>query len=260
MKRLTAFHVALVLTLTVSWVFGQDDVPPGPDDEWQQEEWTTAPPRRRRPRGFSGGAGMQGSTFGPAEFQQQMERMQSRFFDMQGQFADVQRLAEESKTTAIRQNLGVSDQQWTRIKPRLDRIEKLKAGAKASIEPGSYNGGSTFVDGGGNFGGTWSGGFTSFGSAGPGRSWSRTETFGPGGSRSTQGGTGELTPAENLCHELNDLLQNPGAAPAQIAQKVAALRRAKQRAQTQLQRERAQLRSQVNPRQEAALIVMGYLE
>ena len=56
------------------------------------------------------------------------------------------------------------------------------------------------------------------------------------------------------------MLQVPGTAPAQIAQKIAALRQAKQRAQKELARERAQLRGLVNPQQEAALIVMGYLD
>lgn len=202
---------------------------------------------------FGGGMGGLGPMFGPEDFQQRMQQMQGRFQDMQ-------RLVEESKNDAIRQNLGVSDQQWARIKPRIDLIERLKAETNASIEPGSFGGGSSVVGGGGNFGGGWSGGFTTFGSSGPGQSWSRTETFGPGGSRSTRNSTGEPSQAEILCEELYGLIQAPAAPPAQVAQKVAALRQAKQRAANQLQRERAQLRALVNPRQEAALIAMGYLD
>ena len=198
--------------------------------------------------------------FGPADMQQRMQEMQSRIFGMQSQFQDMQRTIQESNDGAIRETLRVTDPQWARIKPRIDRIERLKIEVNASVEPGSYSGGPTVVSGGGDFAGGWSGGFTTFGSSGPGQSWSRTETFGPGGSRSTRSSDGEPTQAEVLCEELYSLIQTPGAAPAQVAQKVAALRQAKQRAASQLQRERTQLRALVNPQQEAALIAMGYLD
>ena len=158
---------------------------------------------------FGGGMGGSGPMFGPDDFQQRMQQMQSRFFDMQSQFQDMQRVVEESKNNAIRQSLGVTDQQWTRIKPRLDRIERLKTEVNAAIEPGSSGGGSSFVSGDGSFGGGWSGGFTTFGSGGPGQNWSRTETFGPGGSRTTRSGTAEPSPSQNLCEELYNLTYDP---------------------------------------------------
>lgn len=259
MTRLTVATVAAVLVLTLAQAPAQDSTPPGPGDEWQQEDWTTTPQRRNRPMRSGGSMSMQGPMFGPDEFQQQMQQMQNRFFGMQSQFQDMQRLAAESRDAALRQSLGVNDQEWMWIKPKLDRIEQLKAGAYASIEPGSFIGGATFGDGFGT-GGGWSGGFTTGGSSGPGQNWSRTETFGPGGARSTRTNAGEPTQAELLCQELHNLLRTPGVPPAQISQKVAALRQAKQRTQTQLQRERTQLRAMVNLQQEAALIVMGYLD
>ncbi|MBN1362139.1 MAG: hypothetical protein JW993_16205 [Sedimentisphaerales bacterium] len=264
MKRMNGSCMAMALTVlafVVAQTLAQDATPPGPGDEWQQEDWTTAPaPRRNRPMRFGRGMSGSGPMFGPADMQQRMQEMQGRFFDMQSQFQDMQRLAEESKNNAIRQNLGVNDQQWARIKPRIDRIERLKNEVNASIEPGSYGSSANVVTGGSNFGGGFSGGFTTFGgSSGPGQSWSRTETFGPGSARSTRS-SGEPTQAETLCEELYNLIQAPGAPPAQIAQKVAALRQAKQRAASQLQRERTGLRAMVNPQQEAALIVMGYLD
>jgi hypothetical protein len=190
----------------------------------------------------------------PVDVQQHMREMQNRFQDMQ-------RRAEESRISAIRQSLGVNDAQWARIKPRLDRIERLKAETNASIAPGSMNGGLNVVTGNGGSGGGWSGGFaTSGGSSGPGQNWSRSATFGPGDSRTGRSGTGAPTQAETLCQELHNLLQNPSTPPAQIAQKVTALRQAKQQAQRDLERERTALRGLVNPQQEAALIVMGYLD
>jgi len=260
MKRMMSYCLATgmaLLVLTATRALSQDPTPPGPGDEWQQEDWTTStPPRRNRPMRFGGGMRGQGPVFGPVEFQQQMQDMQSRIFGMQNRVQDMQRLAEESKNNAIRQSLGVNDQQWARIKPRLDRIERFKTEANASLDPGSLGGGSSFVTGGG-----WAGGFSTFGGSGqPGQSWNRYETFGPGSSRTTRSGAGALTQAETLCEELHNLLQAPGAPPTQISQKVAALRQAKQRAQRQLDRERTHLRGLVNPQQEAALIVMGYLD
>jgi hypothetical protein len=264
MKRMTLCSVAatvIFLALPATRAPSQDPTPPGPGDEWRQEDWTSIPPRRNRPMAFGGGMRGQGPMFGPAEFQQHMQEMQSRIFGMQNHFQDMQRLAEVSKNNAIRQSLGVNDQQWARLKPTLDRIERLKTEANASIDPGSFGGGPSFVSGGGNFGGGWAGGFSTFGSSGqPGQNWSHYETFGPGGSRSTRGRSGEPTQGGALCEELYNLLQVPGTPPAQISRKIAALRQAKQRAQKELAQERTQLRSLVNPHQEAALIVMGYLD
>ncbi len=265
MTRMNSYGVtAVVAFLALAMpTFAEDATPPGPGEEWQQEDWTaTSPgPGRNRSLRFGSGMGQPGSMFGPEHFQQRMQEMRDRVFGMQSQFQDMQRLVEESKINAIRQNLGVNDTQWARINPRLDRIERFKAETNAAIEPGSMGTGSSFVSDGGSSGGGWSGGFATFGGTGqPGQSWSRTETFGPGGSRTVRSGASEPTQAEILCEELHGLLQASDTPPAQIAKKVTALRQAKQRAQNQLQRERAQLRSLVNPRQEAALIVMGYLD
>ena len=237
----------------------QSAAPPAPSEEWQQEDWSSVLPEpgRTRRRANSRVNG-QPFMFGPADFQKQMQEMQNRIFGMQTQFQDMRQQVEQTRDDTIRLRLGANDQQWTRIKSHLGRIDELKIAANASVAPGGSNGVSTFTTG---PGGTWSGGFTTFGSTGPGQSWSRTETFGPGGPTSTvRRGAGEPTEAERLCEELDSLLQNPGAAPADVARKVTALRQAKQRAQTQLQRQRTQLRNLVNPQQEAVLIVMGYLD
>ena len=261
MKRMTSYCLATSMALLVlTPALAQDAMPPGPGGEWQQEDWTSTPPRRRRPMQFGGSMRGRGPVFGPVDFQQHMQEMQSRMFDMQNRFQDMQRQVEQSENDAIRKTLGANDQQWARIKPRLDRIERLKAEASAVIEPGSFSGGASFADGGGNFGG-WSGGFATFGGTGqPGQSWSHYETFGPGGSRSTRRSLDGLTRAETLCEELYNMLQSPGTPPVQISRKVAALRQAKQRAQNELAQERTRLRGLVSPQQEAALIVMGYLD
>jgi hypothetical protein len=200
MRRMASGWMATglaLLVLAATPALAQDPAPPGPGDEWQQEDWTSAPPGRRRPMQLGGSMRGPGPVFGPADFQQHMQEMQSRIFGMQNRFQDMQRLAEESKNNALRQSLSISDQQWARIKPRLDRIDELKAEANASIEPGSFGGGSSLVNGGGGFGGGWAGGFATF-----------------GGSRSTRGSSGELTQGDRLCEELYNMLQSPGTLPA----------------------------------------------
>ena len=255
-----AMMVAVVLVVTIQGL-AQDTAPPAPGQDWQQEEWSGVLPEPGQPRRSSGRAGAQSFTFGPADFQQRMQEMQSRIFGMPKQLQDMQHQAQQTRDDATRMRLGVNDQQWAQIKPYLNRIDELKDAVNASVDPGGSSTVSTFSTGPGGGGGAWSGGFTTFGSTGPGQNWSRTETFGPGGSTGvTRRSGGEPTQAEKLCEELDSLLQSPGVAPGEVARKVAALRQAKQRAQTQLQRQRSQLRTLVDPQQEAVLIVMGYLD
>lgn len=195
----------------------------------------------------------------PAELQAQHQRdFQQRMTQMQQHFAEMQRMAEESRSNAIRQALGAGDEQWNRVKPRLDAIDRLKAEADAAIEPGSFGSSGTMQGGmtsfSGGFGGGWAGGFSAGGS---GPQQSQFHTWGSPSSR----GTAEMTDGQALCEQLQRALQNPGTPPAEIATRVAALRQARTRAREQLAQARQQLRGLLtSPQQEAALVVMGYLD
>ncbi len=64
--------------------------------------------------------------------EQHMQQMQ----EMQRNMEEMQRQAEENKNRAIQQAVRASDEQWRRIKPKLDRILQLKADAEVAISPG----------------------------------------------------------------------------------------------------------------------------
>ncbi len=187
---------------------------------------------------------------------QHAQRMQ----EMQQQMEEMQRQAEESRSRAIQQSLRASDEQWRRIKPKLDRIERLKAEAEVSAGPNSDSGSGNFQGQGFMFGGMsgGGGGGAAFGSGpggtgSPGNAWSKTWTMGPKNAM-------EMTPGEALCQELDRLLQGEGVAAVEIAAKIATLRQLRAKAREDLARARQELRTMIHPNQEPALVVMGYLD
>jgi hypothetical protein len=254
MKRVICLLMVIGISTVVGAATGPTQTPPpGPGSDWTQENWNGAPPTQNG--GMQFGGPMRGSQSMPglAEFQQRMQ-------DMQRQFQQMQAQAQANKEASIRQTLGANDGQWAQIKPRLDRIDRFKTEVNASIDPsGSLNGSSNFVstttpEGGSAAGGWVGGGFTMSGQGGPNgtrfQNWSSVPS----------GGSGEATRAGNLCRELNNLLQAANVPPGQVSQKIAALRQAREQARRELVRERKELRSLLNFRQEATLIVMGYLD
>jgi hypothetical protein len=195
--------------------------------------------------------------------QHQLE-FQQRMAEMQRQMAEMQRQAEESRNSTIRQTLNATDEQWTQIKPKLDLIDRLKAEANVSVDLGSSGGMSTFQSSGGTgFGSGFMGGWMSGGGGGTmdasGRpqTWSQSKTR---GTPSTGRNSGNPSDGEALCEQLLRDLQSPGTPPSDIAQRVAALRRIRTRAQEQLAQVRKDLRSVIAPAQEPALVAMGCLD
>jgi len=203
----------------------------------------------------------------PATAREMAERHQQRMREMQLQMEEMQRRAEESRNQTIQQTLRATDTQWRQIKPKLDRIERLKAEADVALEPGSSGGAGGFQGGGTAFGGGfvgggggWASGFESAGPASPeqpGQNWSQYKTWTWG---SAQKSPMDMTEGEILCADLDRLLQYPPASSVEIAQKVDALRRVRARARQDLARVRQELRGLIVPHQEFPLILMGYLE
>jgi hypothetical protein len=208
-------------------------------------------------------SGMMDPNVDPMQRQAERRRdFQQRIAEMQQRAAEMQRLAEESRNNAIRQTLNATDEQWQRIEPRLDQIDRLKAEATVSASPGSSGGtgGMTSfqrstADGTvAGFGGGWGfGGATVAGPAGRPQTW----TF---GSHSPGQSAGEPTDGQTLCEQLLQDIQNAGTPPADVAQRIAELRRIRAQAQQNLARARTDLRALIAPAQEPALILMGYLE
>jgi hypothetical protein len=181
------------------------------------------------------------------DFQQRMGRMQRRIEEMQRQ-------AEEARNRAIQEALHATDEQWRRLKPRLDRIDRLKTEAGVSVDLSSFGAAPGVQGGGMTFGGTWGGGFGS-GSPVPGRNQFRTW-----GTPASRKGPMDMTPGEVLCDDLGRLLQDPGAPASEVAQKVESLRRIRTRAREDLAKARTELRAQIMLQQEPVLIAMGYLD
>jgi uncharacterized membrane protein len=191
------------------------------------------------------------------DFQQQMGQMQRRIEEMQ-------RRAEEARNRAIQQALHATDDQWRQLKPKLDRIERLKTEANVSLDLSSFGAAPGFQGSGMMFGGTWGGGSASGGSGsgfssgpqGQSRSQSKTFSWGNTGPKSPM----DMTPGEVLCDDLGRLLQDPGAPASEVAQKVESLRKLRMQAREDLAKVRTELRAQILLPQEPVLIAMGYLD
>jgi Spy/CpxP family protein refolding chaperone len=222
----------------------------------------------RRFSSTGGGSSQQGGagTFEPRTHEEFMRDMAQRQREFQQQMEEMQRQAEESRNRAIQETLRAGDEQWRQLKPKLDRIERLKAEAVVALDPGSFSSAGGSQGGGMGFSGGFAGGggssFGPSGTAGSGRTpnrqnWSRTWTWGsPGTSRRPM----EMTAGEVLCDELQRLLYSPSAAPAEIAGRIEALRKIRAKAQDDLAAARKELRGMIAPHQEAPLVLMGYLD
>jgi hypothetical protein len=197
---------------------------------------------------------------------QQQREFQQRMAEMQRQAAEMQRQAEESRYNSIRQMLNATDEQWPRIKPKLDLVERLKSEASVAVDLGSSSGmgGGSFQSNGmsgtsfgGGFMGGWSsgGGGGSIGSSGQPQTWNKSWGF-----PSSRGSSANPSDGEALCDRLLHDLQTPGTPQADLVQRVAALRKIRTQAQEQLVRARQDLRSLIVPAQEPALVAMGYLD
>ena len=192
MKRTACLCLAgvMVLALAAARTVSQTEPPPQPDDEWTQQQWPDAPAGPRGPM-RPGRPGRPDFGRPPADFQQRMAEMQRTM-------AQMQRQAQENRNLAIRQALGATDQQWSQLRPRLERIERLKAEAEVAIDPGSFGAGPGLAGGPTTFGGGWFGGFAAGGGGMPGRSWNQTWSTGS----PTGKAPGERTRGDALCEEL----------------------------------------------------------
>lgn len=197
------------------------------------------------------------------DFGQRMaERHARNMEEMQQDMERMRQWAQESRDRSIRQALRASDDQWQRIKPKLDRIDRLKAEADIAAIPsssGTFQGQGSMFGGGGFVGGSGAvamppaamdpNGFVRSQAGAWGGSW----TMGP---KSIL----EMTEGEALCQEMQQLLQEENGSPARIAEKVAALRKVRAQAREDLAQTRRELRELMLPRQEPALVLMGYVD
>ncbi len=169
-----------------------------------------AQPPARGDRGAAGGD--RGGRFDPAQMRQMM----------------AQRLKEQ---------LGVDDQAWKVMEPRLMKVMEL----------------NRRVSGMGGRGGTFFGGFRGQRPGAEGRGPADRPGF------AGQQPNRELTPVEKATEQLRTTLENQSASPEEIKKQLTAVREAREKAKQELAAAQQELRQILTLRQEAQLVLMGQL-
>ena len=211
--------------------------------------------------------------FNQRRFKQQLERQFKKQTD-----------PAKSEKELMKQVLRATEKQWKAIKPKLDKVRELRNRANVSIRLMSYGVGVGVGGMGGSsvtvkkgFGGRMSGSGFGTGFAGSGG-------FGEGEIVQKQGGAGgssspshiysswrwlrpsqyrgfeNLNEGEKICEELFRLLEDKNSELEQIRQKMEALRKFRQEAKKELAIAQQELRQLVTPHQEAALVMMQFLD
>ncbi len=145
-----------------------------------------------------------------------------------------QRMAERMK-----EQLGVDDQAWKVMEPRLMKVMELNRQANAG------NRGMFGMFGRGGRGGP----------GGPGG-----DQGGPQGDRQRRGPMGEQTALEKAMAQLRTTLENQSATPEEIKTQLTAVRQAREKAKQDLAVAQQDLKKILTLRQEAMLVEMGQLE
>jgi hypothetical protein len=159
---------------------------------------------------------------------------------MQRDPAQMQRMM----TERMKEPLGASDEEWKIIQPRLQKVMNL------SRQVSGRGRGMMMYGGPGGFGG-------------------RGQTMGPGGRGQTGGqrtrpGTGRMqrepSAVEKATQDLQEVLRGKTAKPEQIKAKLAALRTTKEKAKKDLVIAQKELKQKLTVKQEAILVLSGYLD
>jgi len=187
----------------------------------------------------------------------EFERM--RDMNPQERFEQFMREAKEREAQAMKQALGVDEQRWKIIEPKLDKVRACRDEAFGGVGLPFSSGGFTTQfgspqgqAGGGSFGG-FAGGFNFQGGGGPeGATAQSFSTWRPFGREPTQ--------VDRICGELQILLQDKNARPDAITQKLDALRHARAQARKRWAQAQQDLREALNLHQQATLMMMGVLE
>ena len=188
---------------------------------------------------------------------QEFESM--RDMNPQERFEHFMREAKQREAEAMKQALGVDEQRWKIIEPKLEKVRAYHDEAFGGIGMPFSSGGFTTQfgspqgqAGSGAFGG-FAGGFNFQGGGGPeGTTAQSFSTWKPFGHEPTQ--------VDKICGELQVLLQNRDAPPEAIRQKLDALRRARAQARKRWAQAQQDLREVLNLHQQATLMMMGLLE
>lgn len=228
------------------------------------------------------------------------KRREQRRVERERQLSETRVTAGKRSDESIKQALGATEDQWKVIEPKFKKVRSTMREARVSIAPMSFTaagsagsargvgiaGGSTGGSAGAG-GGSWGGAGGSSGAGGSAggfgissaggrsragsgqmssketyseetRSWNQSgwKWLKPSESKSPS----EMTEGEKACEELLELLQNKDSNPAAIGQKLDALRNIREKAGKQLIKAQQELRKVLTDRQEATLVLMGWLD
>lgn len=201
--------------------------------------------------------------------QNKKRRMQvAKEFEQNREQIQIERKKRQDQ--AMKEALKTTDEQWKLIKPRLDRVQELSRLANVSIgmftRGAGSSGGAGGISGGGGSG-RYSGGASGGSSSRRSSSESKNESssgsfqFASGWSRpSNRKSPDEMNEGELACEELLDLLEDKNSKPEEIEQKMENLRSIRRKANEELIKARQELRDVLTYRQEAALIMMWWLQ
>jgi len=172
---------------------------------------------------------------------------QERIQHFQKMAEDQRKWIETQQTQAMQQALGVNEDQWKMIEPKLKKVQSYRdqafVGTKPPFQssftssrgPGGFAGGFQFQFGGSTQGNT----FQSSSGADPDR---------------------PMTDGEAILRELQMLVQDPQTTPDEITRGLNALRQARARGRQKWAHAQQELRQVLNLRQQATLTMMGLLE
>ena len=185
------------------------------------------------------------------EFEQRAaERKERRLLKEEEEPKQIRKLVRVRTEASIKQVLGATAEQWGNIEPKFKKVQALLRVSRISIAPVSY---------------TTAGGAA----GGEGTPLKETNTEGARSENragwkwlkpSVEKGPGNVTKGEKTCEELASVLQDVGASEDAIIQKVQAVRNIREQAVKQLAEAREELRKVVTARQEATLVLMGWLD
>jgi hypothetical protein len=147
-------------------------------------------------------------------------------------------------TERLKGQLGASDEEWKVIQPRLQKVMNLRRQVNA---PGR---GMMMYGGMGGAGGRGPGMM-----GGGGRGQTGGQRTRPGTSQPQR----EQSAVEKATQGLQEVLRSESAKPEQIKAKLAALRSAKEKATKDLATAQKELKKNLTVKQEAILVLSGYL-
>jgi len=197
------------------------------------------------------------------------QRLKQRIKEREQNREQRQRDSQKRQEQSMKEALGVTEEQWKLIKPRLEKVQNLARQANISISLLSYGTGS----GSGRRSSSNRGRTGGYGGGGGSSVNVRTAPSKPSNEEkysSSQSGwrwyrpserkaPDKLTEGERICEELLKLIGDKNSRPEEIEQKMEALRKIRQEAKKQLAKAQQELREVLTFHQEAALIMMRRL-